>query len=30
VLIVVTCVTILAKLAHAFFARLGAPADALN
>ncbi|MCC6674282.1 MAG: hypothetical protein IT339_03735 [Thermomicrobiales bacterium] len=30
VLILVTCVTVLAKLANAFFVRLGAPEDVLN
>ncbi len=30
ILIVVTCVTVLAKLGNAFFMRLGAPADVLN
>jgi hypothetical protein len=27
---VIACVTVLAKLANAFFVRLGAPADVLN
>ena len=30
ILIVIACVTVLAKLANVFFVRLGAPADVLN
>lgn len=30
VLILVACVTVLAKMANGFFVRLGAPADVLN
>jgi hypothetical protein len=30
IMIVIACVTVLAKLANAFFVRLGAPADVLN
>jgi len=30
VMVIIACVTILARLANAFFLRLGAPADVLN